>query len=1767
MNKKSKKLNKILLFAAIICFIFIFFSGLVKFASIAVFNISTGTHLNLEKLKVGANSAHIINLEITDKNKSKILSISNIKILYKFSNLFTKKSIVRRIEIIGPELDLKRVDSEKWNTSFLFKKKKPPVKAKKKPIYDGEIEITGGNISIEDKIVAKKILYFNNINFSYNYADKNKTIAGTIGGGQTSKVEIYGRIQNNKLYTNLKTKNLSIPDHINFLLPNRRDFLFLDGFASYVDIDFITNVFSGITDYQGAIYLDKGSFYSRFWPYKFSDLSGKINLFNNCLFAKRLIGNFGAVPANVSGTLNDFSYPYLNLHINGYDFDINLIKKFWEKDFNIVMEGKVSSAHVDIKGKADKSVVSAELRSPDIYFKDASSSYYLKNLQFNFDFYADTFYVNNFNTMLNNGSLAAKGVYILGAEPQVVFSVKAKDVDLNKIFENKTNKINFQFSTSFDFNIVGHIKSPTIIGNTAINRMNAGKNMLGSAYADFIYDKDFFYLNKARIFQNHKNTAKAHGFIDIKDSYLNLNILAKNLAFEGFDLKQQKNIDGNFNLTLKAEGPLKTPYIQSIVRDCKINFADFNAENLNFELFSNPAGIFLNGGFAKLSSSDVNFAYIKTIADGGVYGYLTGKNLGYKTFNKAFFNNKFDVFDDPVTADIYLNGDKKKGYFYDIKLFSAKQKIKFLGFGGFLDNKENAASVLKLSNININSAAGAYLRPDFLSGRINLDSMLTFGKNNVSILGNFKLKDGKAASMPVQSGYFEAKADKDKINFENLTFMGNGVFLALKGITSLRGVDLKYTIANKNLYNLDKAFALFTKQKIKNIEAQNIKFEFSSSGAIKYIDSDLYLKGSLSIPTGLLGADIFSLYSNFKYSGGALTFKPAVLRMDDGSASLIGNINLYGKRSIHINILTDKLDIKKISNVTYLKNQDIGGKATSSFLITGNMPSPDITGNIDIFNLKLMGKVFRNLKTDIVTRNNQFIFSNVLFKVNRGEIYGLGRINKKGDMDFNFYAQNFPAEEILFLSNKSKNIKGAGKFNIKIFGTKDDPNLIAKLEYENITINDKAFSKTSADISFRNKKLTFAPLYIEEGKNIVTGERTARPYNSTDLPQAQTPQSAGRYKVEGTIDFSANVPDMNLNFTAFSASLSNIVAILDAGTNYPIFNSLQKDSALEGKTNLNLFLGGPLSNPAINLKVVLKEGLFGQTKVDVLNTDIAYKDKALTINSFDIKQEKGYANISGQINENDTNLTLKTDNFDIGIISPFMPKRHSLSGFLTSNLSAKNKLIAPEIDSSFKLANGRIDNFTFDEFNGKIFGSDGFLYFRDWKVLKDKHIIKGEGEIPVVVKKGGFFTSAPISFKAEFSEKDLSLFNIFGNFIDSSSGEFAGSLKIFGPLYDIKMNGSSYIKGGKANIKDIKTPLENINAKVSFIDNKLHFDNFNAKMGGGTFKVTGDIVFERLKPISSNLALKVDNVVMDSSKYYSGVLNGNLSFLGTNSARSLTGQMSALNGNLNLQDLRKLSSYAFGRNIKPNVSVAPSAPLAYNVDLILDRVWLNDQTSFLRTYLRSNGLLELRGKNKPTLKGQLNFAQGNIVVYNTNFRVTDGMAFFDGTENWIPKIDLEASTRIKDIDIFMELTGSLDRPIISFTSDPHLSEREIVTLLAARILPVAAPLGTGTFASQYVYGAVETSFIQPLVQSLGQNVFLGDVGFEYAAPGIWSVRLTKAIDKDEKFYVIFTRIYGLSGGETRAWGIEYRLQSRTSLLVENDNFGNYYYGLKARWQW
>ena len=107
---------------------------------------------------------------------------------------------------------------------------------------------------------------------------------------------------------------------------------------------------------------------------------------------------------------------------------------------------------------------------------------------------------------------------------------------------------------------------------------------------------------------------------------------------------------------------------------------------------------------------------------------------------------------------------------------------------------------------------------------------------------------------------------------------------------------------------------------------------------------------------------------------------------------------------------------------------------------------------------------------------------------------------------------------------------------------------------------------------------------------------------------------------------------------------------------------------------------------------------------------------------------------------------------------------------------------------------------------------------------------------------------------------------------------------------------------------------------------------------------------------------------------------------------------------------------------------------------------LQMQTSSVR--LSGDADLHLRGTaGKPVILGRADIIEGEVYFNGTKYSLERGDVTFINPVTTTPVLDLQATTRIRDYDVTLNLNGQIDRPSVTYRSEPPLPTSDIIGLL------------------------------------------------------------------------------------------------------------------------
>jgi translocation and assembly module TamB len=278
----------------------------------------------------------------------------------------------------------------------------------------------------------------------------------------------------------------------------------------------------------------------------------------------------------------------------------------------------------------------------------------------------------------------------------------------------------------------------------------------------------------------------------------------------------------------------------------------------------------------------------------------------------------------------------------------------------------------------------------------------------------------------------------------------------------------------------------------------------------------------------------------------------------------------------------------------------------------------------------------------------------------------------------------------------------------------------------------------------------------------------------------------------------------------------------------------------------------------------------------------------------------------------------------------------------------------------------------------------------------------------------------------------------------TSSGVVSVDLSVAGPFAKPVMQGRVQVAGGAIAYIDLPSALSDINGSLIFNQDRLQIESLTAHTGGGLVTFGGYATAYNGK-FNFDLSVHGQDVRLRYPPGVSAMANADLHFVGSSSA-------STLNGEIIVTKLAMTPGFDFGGYLDRSQSsaVTPANRLLNRIRLdvhIATTPELQMQTASVR--LSGDADLHLRGTAaKPAILGRADVIEGEVQFNGTKYRLERGDITFINPVTTTPVLDLQATTRVQDYDITLNLNGQIDRPSVTYRSEPPLPTSDIIGLLA-----------------------------------------------------------------------------------------------------------------------
>jgi outer membrane protein assembly complex protein YaeT len=399
---------------------------------------------------------------------------------------------------------------------------------------------------------------------------------------------------------------------------------------------------------------------------------------------------------------------------------------------------------------------------------------------------------------------------------------------------------------------------------------------------------------------------------------------------------------------------------------------------------------------------------------------------------------------------------------------------------------------------------------------------------------------------------------------------------------------------------------------------------------------------------------------------------------------------------------------------------------------------------------------------------------------------------------------------------------------------------------------------------------------------------------------------------------------------------------------------------------------------------------------------------------------------------------------------------------------------------------------------------------------------------------------------------DAAVLGLFNNDL-RATGDTRLSVAVSGTVRDPKLNGFVEMQNGQAQIEDPRIAVENLKLRLDLNSGQVAVTELEGSVNGGSIKGEGGFVLSGTQPSTSGLMVTGDGIYLEFPPGVRTVSDAQLSLKSDSSRMKLSGNIDVIEGSYTEQSTieRGLLRYLEREQSTLTVSDQPSALSLTQLDIglrTLSPLVINNNIAHgnINAELRLSGTVE-----QPGVTGKIDIEEGaELSLRERKYSIDRGVITFTNDQAIEPILDIQATTKVSDYTITMQITGDATRKVetaLTCECDPPLSEADIVSLLATgRTMEKAGNAGAEIAKEQalsYVAGELGASISEEAGRALG----LSQVRIEpnlIAGEAEPTARLTIGKDITPKLDFIYSM--NLRNSNDQIWIADYDVARRFS---------------------
>ncbi|MFP3868972.1 MAG: translocation/assembly module TamB domain-containing protein [Desulfobacteraceae bacterium] len=465
-----------------------------------------------------------------------------------------------------------------------------------------------------------------------------------------------------------------------------------------------------------------------------------------------------------------------------------------------------------------------------------------------------------------------------------------------------------------------------------------------------------------------------------------------------------------------------------------------------------------------------------------------------------------------------------------------------------------------------------------------------------------------------------------------------------------------------------------------------------------------------------------------------------------------------------------------------------------------------------------------------------------------------------------------------------------------------------------------------------------------------------------------------------------------------------------------------------------------------------------------------------------------------------------------------------LRGKLNAQLALSGRADQPEIEGQISLVSGGWKHLSFQTLTTSLsYRPTLFQFNGGLQETASQARFNWEGRIPLQLSIIPFQLAQreeDFFFRLQGDRANLAMLTAFSEELEKAEGSLNLRAVLQGTMDKPRMSGEIRWGEGQLTLRQAGLPYKLVPGVIRLQNNKISLPQLTLE-SAGTAKLTADVGLAGFTPEHIKARAQFDNFKALGRAGSEAYTTGDITLNGPLSALVLKGQVAIPRATLGTDLIQ--SGSAAGRHqdiVMVREEEAETEPTAtpdlmenMEIDLRVDGpedIWIIDKLAKVEL------ALHLRISKLPhqsiLLGGTVRTLEGNIDVYDREFKITKGIVDFPGVPHQQAYLEAQAVHEMTDAIFMVNVSGPLNNPQIDLSSEPSMPPNDLLSYLL-----FGRPAGTMSEeefnVSQQAVGVLGGITAQKIQDFLGEDFpVLGNVSLKAGKGTLGVVKpLTKGL--------------------------------------------------------